>query len=120
MTSDAAWTRRGFLRRLFDMLAGAVARPRFGQAIAPTPSADWPVYRHDLALTGVSPGRGRIATPRILWEHYLGVPFVPVATDRPVQPADVADFDGDGRPSGSARTARRSAFSTSPASRWAA
>src|SRR5438105_11489240 len=98
MTPMTAWTRRGLLRGFFGALAGAGAWPRFGRATAPTPPADWPVYRHDVALTGVSPGRGRIATPRILWEHYLGVPFVPVAADRPVQPADVADLDGDGRP----------------------
>jgi outer membrane protein assembly factor BamB len=98
MTSDTAWTRRGFLRRLFDTLAGAVARPQFGQAIAPAAAADWPMYRHDVALTGVSPGRGRIATPRVVWEYYLGVPLVPVATDRPANPAEVADLDGDGRP----------------------
>src|SRR5439155_11531336 len=88
----------GLLRGLFGMLAGAVARPRFGGAAAPTPPADWPVYRHDVALTGVSPGRGRIVTPRVLWEHYLGVPSVPVAADRPANPADAADLDGDGRP----------------------
>jgi outer membrane protein assembly factor BamB len=90
-------SRRGFLRRLFGTLAATVAWPRFGRAAAPA-TADWPVFRHDLALTGVSPGRGNIVTPRVLWEHYLGVPYVPVATDRPAKPADVADLDGDGRP----------------------
>src|SRR5437588_5615481 len=90
-------TRRGFLGRLFAALAGTLARPRPTRAAIPTAGPDWPVFRHDLALTGVSPGRGKIATPRILWEHYLGVPFVPMATDRPPQPADVADLDGDGR-----------------------
>src|SRR5207237_3205863 len=50
MTSVTAWTRRGLLRGLFGMLAGAVARPRFGGAAAPTPPAACPAYRHDLAL----------------------------------------------------------------------
>src|SRR4051794_41981005 len=72
MTSVTAWTRRGFQRGLLGLLAGAFASPRPGRATAPTPAADWPVYRHDVALTGVSPGRGRIATPRVLWVHYLG------------------------------------------------
>jgi len=98
MTPLTAWTRRGFLRCLFGTLAEEVARPRFGHAMALAPAPDWPVYRHDVALTGVSLGRGRIATPRVLWEHYLGVPFVPVATDRLAKQADVADLDGDGRP----------------------
>jgi hypothetical protein len=90
-------SRRGFFRRLFGALAGSIAWPKFGRT-APPAAADWPVFRHDLALTGVSPGRGNIVSPRILWEHYLGVPFVQVATDRPVKPTDVADLDGDGRP----------------------
>jgi outer membrane protein assembly factor BamB len=90
-------TRRGFLGRLFGMLAVTFTRPKIARA-APPAATDWPLFRHDLALTGVSPGRGKIATPRVFWEHYLGVPFVPVATDRTAKPADVADLDGDGRP----------------------
>src|SRR5207248_2446007 len=90
-------TRRGFLRRLFATLAGFFSWSRPARAAAPTAALDWPVFRHDLALTGVSPGRGKITTPRVLWEHYLGVPFVAVATDRPPHAADVADLDGDGR-----------------------
>ena len=43
---------------------------------------DWPVYRHDAALTGVSPGKGRILRPEIKWEFYLGAPPVTLATDR--------------------------------------
>ena len=30
-----------------------------GSAIG-APATDWPVYRHDVALSGVSPGKGRI------------------------------------------------------------
>ncbi|HEX4588473.1 MAG TPA: FG-GAP-like repeat-containing protein [Gemmataceae bacterium] len=70
---------------------------RFGRAIARTATPDWPVYRHDVALTGVSLGRGKITTPRVLWDYYLGVPFVAIAADRPAQPTDVADLDDDGR-----------------------
>ena len=40
---------------------------------------------------------GKITSPAIHWDYYLGVPFVSIATDRVVQPADVADLDGDGR-----------------------
>jgi outer membrane protein assembly factor BamB len=91
-------TRRSFLGRLMAAVAATFARPKIARAAGPTTGPDWPVFRHDLALTGVSPGRGKITTPRVLWEHYLGVPFVPVATDRPAKAADVADLDGDGRP----------------------
>jgi outer membrane protein assembly factor BamB len=59
---------------------------------------DWPVYRHDVALTGVSPGKGRILEPQVQWEYHLGAPYVSIATDRAPAPGDVADLDGDGRP----------------------
>jgi hypothetical protein len=57
---------------------------------------DWPVYRHDVALSGVSLGKGHIVTPEIKWEHYLGTPFVGLAADRNYEPSDQADLDGDG------------------------
>src|SRR5262245_3704465 len=60
------------------------------------PANDWPVYRHDVALSGVSPGKGRIVTPEIKWEYYLGAPFVGLAMDRNPEPSDQADLDGDG------------------------
>jgi hypothetical protein len=44
------------------------------------PANDWPVYRHDVALSGVSPGKGGIKTPEIKWEYYLGTPFMGLAT----------------------------------------
>lgn len=59
-------------------------------------SNDWPVYRHDVALSGVSPGKGRIEKPEIKWEYYLGVPPVTIATDRKPEDPNVADLDGDG------------------------
>jgi hypothetical protein len=57
---------------------------------------DWPVYRHDVALSGVSPGKGRIVTPEIKWEYYLGAPFVSIAADRNYDSPNQADLDGDG------------------------
>jgi len=57
---------------------------------------EWPVYRHDVALSGVSPGKGRIGTPEIKWEYYLGAPFVGITADRNYEPSDQADLDGDG------------------------
>ncbi|MDW8367932.1 MAG: VCBS repeat-containing protein, partial [Abditibacteriales bacterium] len=59
---------------------------------------DWRVYRHDVSLSGVSPGKGNIVTPHLKWEYYLGAPFVTVAADRNYQPSNVADLDGDGTP----------------------
>lgn len=59
-------------------------------------SNDWPVYRHDAALSGVSPGKGRITNPEIKWEYYLGAPPVTIAADRKWQDPNVADLDGDG------------------------
>ena len=37
---------------------------------------DWneAFYRHDVALSGVSPGKGRIVAPSVRWEHDLGAP----------------------------------------------
>ncbi|NPV48454.1 MAG: PQQ-binding-like beta-propeller repeat protein [Armatimonadetes bacterium] len=65
----------------------------------PAPAAnDWPVYRHDLRLTGVTEAPGRITAPQVLWEHYLGAPYVPIATSRPPENPYEADLDGDGTP----------------------
>ena len=66
------------------------------KSVAGSLASDWPVYRHDVALSGVSPGKGQIAAPEIKWEHYLGSPFVGLATDRHPEPSDQADLDGDG------------------------
>ncbi len=62
------------------------------------PTNDWPVYRHDVALTGVSPAKGKIVTPEVKWEYYLGAPFVGIAANRNDEPSNVADLDGDGTP----------------------
>lgn len=63
-----------------------------------TAKLDWPVYRHDVALTGTSPGRGKIVQPEVLWEYYLGPPFIAIATNTPPAPPNIADLDGDGKP----------------------
>lgn len=59
---------------------------------------DWPVYRHDTRLTGVTEARGRLTAPEVLWEHYLGAPYVPLATSGPPANPYEADLDGDGTP----------------------
>src|SRR5438445_1451081 len=67
----------------------------FASALAASTN-DWPVYRHDAALSGVSRGKGKITKPQIKWEYYLGAPFVAVAADRNPEPSNIADLDGDG------------------------
>jgi hypothetical protein len=59
-------------------------------------SNDWPVYRHDVALSGVSAGKGNITVPEVKWEYYLGAPFVPIAMAGTPPAENVADLDGDG------------------------
>lgn len=59
---------------------------------------DWPVYRHDTRLTGATAAVGGITTPQVLWEHYLGAPYVPIATSRAPEHPSEADLDGDGTP----------------------
>ena len=56
------------------------------------PSSDWPMYRHDPALTAVSPLRGGLAeAPQLAWSIDLGGPKVPA--ERVV----VRDVTGDGQ-----------------------
>jgi hypothetical protein len=58
----------------------------------PPPSSDWPMYRHDPALTAVSPLRGGLAeAPQLEWSLDLGGPKVPA--ERGV----VRDVTGDGQ-----------------------
>jgi len=59
-------------------------------------SNDWPVYRHDVALSGASPGKGNITLPEVKWEYYLGAPFVPIAMAGAPPAENVADLAGDG------------------------
>ncbi|MDW8120917.1 MAG: hypothetical protein RMK62_01205, partial [Armatimonadota bacterium] len=58
---------------------------------------DWKVYRHDLALSGVSSGRGNIVQPVVKWEYYLGTPLTQVAADREHHDQSLVDLDGDGQ-----------------------
>src|SRR5438034_5750525 len=54
--------------------------------------SDWPVYRHDAALTATSPLRGGFTeTPHVAWSLDLGGPSVP--SERLI----VQDVTGDGR-----------------------
>jgi outer membrane protein assembly factor BamB len=58
----------------------------------PVPGGDWPSYRHDPALSAVSPLKGGLAhPPRIAWSVDLGGPNVPAET------ALGRDVTGDGR-----------------------
>src|SRR4051794_31844020 len=48
------------------------APPRF------LPGSDWPTYRHDAALTAISPLKGGLGkAPRIAWSIDLGGPRIP-------------------------------------------
>src|SRR5262245_17275937 len=54
--------------------------------------SDWPMYRHDPALTAASPIRGGLAeAPRVAWSLDLGGPNVPSES------VVVRDLTGDGR-----------------------
>src|SRR5262245_33150600 len=64
--------------------------------LASASTTDWPLYRHDAALSGVSPGKGSITDPEVKWEYYLGAPFVSIATAGSAPAQNVVDLDGDG------------------------
>ena len=56
------------------------------------PGGDWPTYRHDAALSAVSPLKGGLGQPpRVAWSVDLGGPRVPSET------VLVRDVTGDGR-----------------------
>lgn len=57
--------------------------------------ADWPLYRHDVRLTGATDAQGRIRHPVVLHEHYLGTPYQEFATYKPADDG-LVDLDGDG------------------------
>jgi hypothetical protein len=61
-------------------------------------SADWPVYRHDAALSGVSLGKGNIAKPEVKMSYYLGIPFNRIAQNGQPGIPTTGDLDGDGKP----------------------
>ncbi len=56
------------------------------------PGSDWPSYRHDATLSGISPLKGGLArSPRVVWSVDLGGPRLPSETIR------IRDVTGDGR-----------------------
>src|SRR4051812_28856819 len=67
--------------------AATVAAPPEG-----VPGGDWPTYRHDAALSAVSPLKGGLGRPpRVAWSVDLGGPRIPSET------VLVRDVTGDGR-----------------------
>ncbi|MCI0333359.1 MAG: PQQ-binding-like beta-propeller repeat protein [Planctomycetes bacterium] len=90
-------------RAILAAIAAAFLLPApAGFAASPTgesngrAAADWPVYRHDTRLSGMSPGKGRITAPVVKWDYFLGVPAAPLVTTGSAVQADVADLDGNG------------------------
>src|SRR5262245_40742194 len=66
----------------------------FGQTR--TGNADWPVHRNDLPLTGTTTAKGKITSPQVKWEYYLGIPPIDlVSVDAPGSDG-LVDLDGDG------------------------
>src|SRR5437773_12055073 len=58
----------------------------------PLPGSDWPMYRHDPALTAASPLRGGFAkAPHVAWTVELG------GANIPSESIVVGDFRGVGR-----------------------
>ncbi len=56
------------------------------------PAADWPVFRRDSGLTGFSPLSGGLENqPAVRWSFNLG------GSPNPVEQAQLADVNGDGR-----------------------
>src|SRR5262245_7637596 len=71
------------------LFADAAENPRTGSFTA---GSEWPMYRHDPALTGVSPLKGGLGeAPRVAWTVDLGGPKVPGES------VVVRDVTGDGR-----------------------
>ncbi|HET9972674.1 MAG TPA: thiamine pyrophosphate-dependent enzyme [Streptosporangiaceae bacterium] len=56
----------------------------------------WPVSRPDVALSGVTPAKGRLARPQVRMEYYLGTPYQDLVTTVPEPPEQAVDLDGDG------------------------
>jgi hypothetical protein len=85
---EPSLTRRAFVQAtVCGGTAGLVAAsPAF------LAGSDWPMYRHDPALSAASPLRGGLAeAPRLAWSLDLGGPHVPAES------VVVCDVTGDGR-----------------------
>jgi hypothetical protein len=91
---EPSLTRRAFVQATVcggaaGLVAAAGEKP---PAVAFLGGSDWPMYRHDPALTAASPIRGGLAgAPRVAWSLDLGGPRVPSES------VVVRDVTGDGR-----------------------
>src|SRR4051812_48191783 len=80
--------------RVAIVLVALLALPRIVPAAdpKPLPGSDWPMYRHDPALTAASPLRGGFAkAPRVAWSVDLGGAKIPSES------IAVGDFRGERR-----------------------
>jgi hypothetical protein len=66
-----------------------------GSGTAVGADADWPLFRHDLRLTGATPAKGAIRKPKILWSRYLGAPLQELVSRKGTE-EDAYDLAGDG------------------------
>src|SRR4051794_3626346 len=74
------------------LIASATAAGTIASRPEPVSGGDWPTYRHDSALSAVSPLKGGLArAPRVAWSVDLGGPRVPSES------VLVRDVTGDGR-----------------------
>jgi hypothetical protein len=90
---EPALTRRAFVQGA--VFAGATGLVATAGEKLPAPAfqdgSDWPMYRHDPALTAASPIRGGLAgAPKVVWSLDLGGPRVPSES------VVVRDVTGDG------------------------
>src|SRR5438874_10214925 len=91
---ESSLTRRAFVQA--TVCCGAAGLVAAAEEKLPAPAflvgSDWSMYRHDPALTAVSPIRGGLAeAPRVAWSLDLGGPRVPSES------VVVRDVTGDGR-----------------------
>jgi hypothetical protein len=90
---ERSLTRRAFVQgAVCAGAAGLVAAEEKPPAPGFAAGSDWPMYRHDPALTAASPIRGDLAeAPRVAWSLELGGPHVPSES------VVVRDVTGHGR-----------------------
>jgi outer membrane protein assembly factor BamB len=87
---EPSLTRRTFVQATVAGLVAAAEEQRPAPAFLA--GSDWPMYRHDPALSAVCPLRGGLAeAPRVAWSLDLGGPHVPSES------VVVRDVTGDGR-----------------------
>jgi hypothetical protein len=94
MKGQRRTTRNAFSRNLmaFGFFAAASAAWNVPARPQGVPGSDWPTYRHDAALSAVSPLKGGLVhAPRVAWSVDLGGPRVASET------VQVRDLTGDGR-----------------------